>query len=136
MTEQIKKILDFVHKNPVLYFASVDRDSPRVRPFGSIIELEDKIYMGMGDFKESYRQVRANPNIEFCTCAGDGTFLRVRGKAVFDDRQEVWEAFLKNEPELAQLYTREIGNRMATFYISEGYAEFQYGDGHFDKFCF
>ena len=132
----IEKILDFAKANPVLYFASVDGNCPRVRPFGSIMEFEGKLYMGMGDYKESYRQVRENPNVEFCTCAADGTFLRVRGKAVFDDRIEVWNAFLSHEPELADLYTREIGNRLANFYFENGYAEFQFGDGHFEKYCF
>ena len=55
----ISKILAFTKENPVLYFASVDGDRPRVRPFGSIMEFEGKLYMGMGDYKESYRHYQS-----------------------------------------------------------------------------
>lgn len=42
------RIIEFLKNNKVFYFASVDEDKPRVRPFGFFMEYEGKLYFGMG----------------------------------------------------------------------------------------
>jgi hypothetical protein len=46
----------------MFYFATVDGNKPKCRPLGFQILHEDKIYFGVGDFKEVYKQIKANPN--------------------------------------------------------------------------
>ena len=43
----------------------------------------NRLYFGVGEFKEVYRQMRANPRVEICAAA-DGGFLRYYGEAVFE----------------------------------------------------
>jgi uncharacterized pyridoxamine 5'-phosphate oxidase family protein len=50
------------------YVATVDGNKPRVRPFGFVMELNEKLYFGHNNSKTSYRQLMENPNIEICAC--------------------------------------------------------------------
>jgi uncharacterized pyridoxamine 5'-phosphate oxidase family protein len=38
----------FIKENPTFYFATVDGDKPKVRPFGFFIKFNGKLYFGMG----------------------------------------------------------------------------------------
>ena len=131
----MKKVHDYVKANGAMFIATCDGDKPRVRPFGSMMEYEGRLYMCMGDYKESYKQLRANPNMEFCTLGADGSFLRVRAVAVFDERPEAVEAFYEHDPGLLDLY-RNQGLNLAVFYLTEGYAEIQGGEAGFEKWNF
>ena len=86
---KIQKIYDYLKECNGFFFASCDGDKPRVRPFGFMMIFEDKLYFGMGTHKESYKQVKANPNVEICAMNPDGSFIRVKGVANFDMRPEV-----------------------------------------------
>lgn len=132
----MQQILDFLTQNPTFYYATVDGDQPRVRPFGSFMEYEGKLYFGMGDHKESYRQTVANPNFEICTCDKHGQWIRIRGKAVFDERGEVMQAVLEKSPELRNIYNEKTGHRMANFYVTDGYCEITDQSGNFTSFNF
>ena len=100
----------------VFYFATVEKDAPRVRPFGFAMVFEDKLYLGVGTHKAAYREMLENPNIELCSFK-NGSFVRLRGKAVFDDRPEVQEAMYKAGPFLEKTYNRETGLHHICFYL-------------------
>ena len=132
----LQRIYEFLHSNSPFYYATCDADQPRVRPFGSVMIYEDKLYFGMGDNKASYRQTLLNPNVEICTCSKDGVWIRLRGKAVFDERPEVMERVFQLQPELREIYNEQTGDEMANFYLDEGYCEFQSLSGEFECFEF
>lgn len=102
----------------VFYFATVEDNQPRVRPFGFTMLFEDKVYFGVGTHKATYKQLLENPYCELCTFK-DGTFMRVRGKAVFDDRPEVQEYMYQEGPFLKKTYNEETGLHHICFYLDE-----------------
>ena len=59
---------------------SIDGEKPKVRPLGFHLLYEDKIYFGVGTFKEVYKQMEVNPNVEIATWDGEH-FLRYYGTA-------------------------------------------------------
>lgn len=59
----MKEILEFLSENPLFYFATVDGDEPKVRPFGFHVEYEGKLYFGIDSQKETFKQLKANPKI-------------------------------------------------------------------------
>ena len=75
----------------VFYFATVEEGEPRVRPFGFAMVFEDRLYLGCGTHKAAYAQMLKNPHVELCAFR-QGAFLRIRGKAVMDDRPQVQAA--------------------------------------------
>jgi len=132
----MEKILNFLKANPVFFFATVDGDKPRVRPFGFYMCYEGKLYFGMGTHKESYRQIKANPNVEICTANANGQWLRIRGKAVLDDRPEVVAKAFETMPQLKQIYNEQTGYTIGLLYLQDAEAEFADLQGNFEKLNF
>ena len=123
----MKKVYDFIKKCGTYYLATVDGDQPRVRPFGTILLFEDKLYIQTGKSKDVSKQIQANPKAEIC-CFAEGTWLRVAGELVRDERKEVKKAMLDDYPELRGMYSEDddntevlyFKNATATFYSFAG----------------
>ena len=47
----MEKLLEFLKDAGTFFYATVDGDKPRVRPFGFCMELNGKFYVGMGQQK-------------------------------------------------------------------------------------
>ena len=120
---KIQKIYDYLKQCNGFFFACCDGDKPRVRPFGFTMIFQGTLYFGMGTHKESYKQVKANPNVEICAMNPDGSFMRVKGVAHFDLRPEVQAHMFEVAPSLRKLYNEENGMVQATFYLSDIVAE-------------
>ncbi len=80
----MSKVRDFLAETNVFFMATVDGNHPKLRPLGAFIEEDGKLIFGVGDFKEVYRQMQANPLVEIVACKPDGHWLRYTGKAVFE----------------------------------------------------
>lgn len=59
-----KRVYDFLKKAEIYYLATVERDQPRVRPFGMVNEFEGKLYMQTGKVKPTSHKLSANPKVE------------------------------------------------------------------------
>lgn len=111
----MKKVYDFIKKCGTYYLATVDGDQPRVRPFGTILLFEDKLYIQTGKSKDVSKQIQANPKVEIC-CFAEGTWLRVAGELVRDERKEVKKAMLDDYPELRGMYSEDDDNTEVLYF--------------------
>ena len=111
----MKKVYDFIKKCGTYYLATVDGDQPRVRPFGTILLFEDKLYIQTGKSKDVSKQIQANPKAEIC-CFDEGTWLRVAGELVRDERKEVKKAMLDDYPELRGMYSEDDDNTEVLYF--------------------
>ena len=116
----MEEILGFLNENPIFYFATVDGEEPKVRPFGFYMKYEGKLYFGIDNQKETFKQLKANPKFEVCTASRDGSWIRIKADAVFDERTQVLEKAFEENPRLKEVYTKENGPRFALFYTSKG----------------
>ncbi|MDR0562210.1 MAG: pyridoxamine 5'-phosphate oxidase family protein [Spirochaetaceae bacterium] len=108
------------------YVATVEGDAPRVRPFGFVMEFQDKLYFATNDQKPSFKQLTANPKVEISATDPDSKeWLRLSGKAVFDSRPEVKARAFEVAPFLKQMYDSDEGPALKLFYLAEGEAIFQ-----------
>ena len=113
----MNRIVEELKKVKVFYVATIDGDQPRVRPFSSVAEFEGKAYICCGNFKEVYRQIKANPKVELCGM-DEGTWLRVSATLIEDNRIEVQEAVLSDPTGPSQIYKAGDG-RFVTFQLSD-----------------
>ena len=60
----IEKVCKFLEESGTYYLATVDGDQPRVRPFGTVMVFEGKLYIQTGKVKPVSRQLAANPKAE------------------------------------------------------------------------
>lgn len=118
----MEKVLEFLKKAGTYYLATVEGDQPRVRPFGTILAYEGKLYLQTGKKKAVSRQLAANPKAELCAFC-DGVWLRVCGTLKEDDRAIVRKAMLDAYPELRAMYHEDDGNTQV-FYIEDATATF------------
>ena len=75
------RVSEFLGKAGVYYLATVDGNKPKCRPIGFQMLVDDEIYFCVGDFKEVYKQMQANPYVEICATI-ETDFIRYFGKAV------------------------------------------------------
>lgn len=109
------KILEFLKKAGTYYLATVEGDQPRVRPFGTILLFEGKLYIQTGKIKPVSKQLAANPKAEICAFAG-GTWLRIAGELIEDDRREARKAMLDEYPNLRGMYSEDDGNTQVLYF--------------------
>lgn len=131
----MERILSFLKENPLFYFATVEGDKPRVRPFGAVLEHEGKLYFVTGTHKQTYKQLQANPNVEICT-SGKGKWIRIRGTAVIDNSEAPAKKAFESTPFLRTIYNDETGYKLGMFYLADGEAEIADMQGYFEKFTF
>ena len=114
-----QELVELLEDKRVVYFATVNQDGhPRVRPF-SVAKVKDgKIYFFTGSFKEVYKELKANPNVEF-SIQGGGASIRVRGIVKFEDSREIVNYLLDKNPGLRELYKDRM-ETLKVLYIEGG----------------
>ena len=111
----IEKVCSFLKECGTYYLATVEGDQPRVRPFGTALIFEGRLYIQTGKAKPVSRQLAANPKAEVC-CFKDGTWLRLSGELVEDDRREARVAMLEANPALKAMYSADDGNTQVLYF--------------------
>ena len=107
--EGIEKVCQFLDEAKVYYLATVDADQPRVRPFGTVLVFEGKLYIQTGKVKAVSRQMHANPRVEICAMK-EGSWLRLEASVVLDERREAKVSMLDAYPYLKNMYSPDDGN--------------------------
>ena len=110
----MEETYNFLKKCGVFYLATIDKDKPRVRPFGALNIFEDKLYLQTGKVKNVSKQMSINPNVEICGFS-DGKWIRVEAKVVDDERIEAKTSMLENNPELKAMYKAEDDNTQVLY---------------------
>ena len=117
-----ERVCTFLDQAQVYYLATAEGDQPRVRPFGTALVYEGKLYIQTGKVKPVSKQLAANPRAEVCAFH-QGQWVRVTGKLLNDDRREVKVAMLDKYPNLKRMYDPDDGNTQV-LYFAEAQATF------------
>lgn len=111
----MQQVYDFLKKCGTYYLATIDKDQPRVRPFGTIDMFENKLYIQTGKIKSVSKQIHLNAKIEICGVLND-KWIRVEATAVEDNRIQVKEHMLEAYPSLKNMYQADDDNT-EVFYL-------------------
>ena len=115
--EGIEKVCEFLDKTQTYYLATVEGDQPRVRPFGTALIYDGKLYIQTGKVKPVSKQLAANPKAEICAFDGQtGTWLRVSGELINDDNRDVKVAMLEKMPQLKSMYDPDDDNTQVLYF--------------------
>ena len=118
----MSKINDFLTEAGVFFLATVDGDQPKLRPLGAHFEMDGKLLFGVGDFKDVYKQLQANPKTEIVAAKPDGHWLRYTGRAVFETDEKYAAAALEAMPRLKDIYNEQTGHKMMMFHLEDATA--------------
>ena len=111
----IERVLRFLEEAQTYYLATVEGDQPRVRPFGTILLYNGKLYIQTGKVKSISKQLAANPKAEICAFK-DGKWLRLAGELINDDDREVKAAMLDKMPSLKAMYNADDDNTQVLYF--------------------
>ena len=117
-----EKVDGFLTEAKVFYIATVDGDRPKARPIGFKMLDGGKLWFGIGTFKDVYKQLVANPNIEIVATKEDGTWMRYDGKARFVEDPVLENKCLDMLGPVGRMY-RDNNWKMGMFFIDEGHVE-------------
>lgn len=111
----MERVCNFLKEAGVYYLATVEGDQPRVRPFGTAHIFEGKLYIQTGKVKPTSRQLAANPKAEI-SAFHNGTWIRLAGELVEDDRIEAKKSMLDAYPNLRGMYDENDGNTQVLYF--------------------
>lgn len=111
----MEKVYNFLKNASVYYLATVEGDQPRVRPFGTVNIFENKLYIQTGKIKPVSKQLLANPKAEICAFK-DGTWIRVSGELINDERIEAKKSMLDAYPDLRGMYDENDSNTQVLYF--------------------
>ncbi len=117
----MSEIKDFLSGTGVFFMATVDGSQPKLRPLGAFLEADGKLIFGVGDFKNVYKQMKANPLVEIAACKPDGHWLRYTGRAIFETDYKYAEQMIKAS-HLEAIYNEQTGNKLMTFHLEDAQA--------------
>lgn len=119
---KMKEVVEFLQANPVQYLATVGRDGKaKCRPFMFCLEIEGKLWFCTNNTKDVYKDMQANPEIEICVSSPKYAWIRLNGKAVFENNMAVKEACMAN-PIVKGQYNEASNPIFEVFYLENAKA--------------
>ena len=93
----MEEVVKFLQENPVQYLATVGRDGKaKCRPFMFAGEQGGKLWFCTNSTKEVYKDMQANPYVEVSVSSPAYAWIRLNGKAVFENNMAVKEMCIQN----------------------------------------
>ena len=111
----MERVCNFLKEAGVYYLATVEDDQPRVRPFGTAHIFDGKLYIQTSKVKPTSKQLLANPKAEICAFH-KGTWIRIAGELIEDDRVEAKKSMLDAYPNLRGMYDENDGNTQVLYF--------------------
>ena len=109
----------FLTANPVQYLATVGRDGKaKCRPFMFCFEQDGKLWFCTNNQKDVYKDMQANPYVEVSVSSPSYAWIRLHGKAVFENNMAVKEGCMNN-PIVKGQYQTANNPIFEVFYLEE-----------------
>lgn len=122
--KNLQDLNKYLEEVGIFFLSTADGDQPKCRPLGFKLLYNDQLYFGVGEFKDVYKQLKANPKAEI-VASKPQDWLRVYGEVVFDTDQAIVEAAFEAAPFLKSIYNEETGNKLGMFHLENATAEFR-----------
>ena len=118
----MNEVIRFLQENPVQYLATVGRDGKaKCRPFMFAYEKGGKLWFCTNNQKDVYLDMQENPYVELSVSSPEFAWIRVCGRAVFEDDPAVKEACM-GIPIVKSQYQRADNPIFEVFYLADAQA--------------
>ncbi|MDR1964566.1 MAG: pyridoxamine 5'-phosphate oxidase family protein [Planctomycetaceae bacterium] len=100
----MQPVLDFLKTNPVTYFATTAEGAvPKVRPILFCFEENGVLWFCSGKSKNFWKEMNANPQVEFTSFDGN-RWVRVSGTVAFNDNPAIKTKILNQYENIKAIY--------------------------------
>ena len=118
----MEEVIRFLQENPVQYLATVGRDGKaKCRPFMFMAAHDGRLWFCTNNTKDVYRDMQADPYVEVCVSSPSYAWIRLNGKAVFENNHEVKEICMQN-PIVRGQYQTADNPIFEVFYLADAKA--------------
>lgn len=118
----MNEVVKFLNENPVQYLATVGRDGgAKCRPFMFAGTLDGKLWFCTNNQKDVYKDMRTNPNVELSVSSPAYAWIRLNGRAVFEDNMAAKEMCIAN-PIVKGQYGKADNPIFEVFYLADAHA--------------
>lgn len=118
----MKKVIAFLQENPVQYLATIGRDGKaKCRPFMFAGEMDGKLWFCTNSTKDVYKDMQANPYVELSVSSPSYAWIRLSGKAVFENNRAAKDMCMAN-PIVKGQYGDASNPIFEVFYLAEAHA--------------
>ena len=115
-------VVKFLEANPVQYLATVGTDGKaKCRPFMFSFEKDGRLWFCTNSQKDVYQDMQKNPYVEVSVASPDYAWIRLNGKAVFEDNRAVKEGCMAN-PIVKGQYQTADNPIFEVFYLEDAKA--------------
>jgi uncharacterized pyridoxamine 5'-phosphate oxidase family protein len=97
-------VVKFLQDAKVFYIATADGKGAQVRPFGVALNINGKVSICTGAWKNVAKQIKANPNVAISAMRADGKYIRITGRLADNSTETNRLKFVAAAPELESLY--------------------------------
>ena len=117
----MKNVVEFLNANPVQYLATVGRDGKaKCRPFMFAGELDGKLWFCTNNTKDVYKDMQENPEVEISVSSPEYAWIRLHGKAVFENNMAAKEMCIQN-PIVKGQYGEATNPIFEVFYLDNAH---------------
>ena len=122
----MKKVCDFIRECGSFFMLTFNGDFPAGRPFGSIMEYENDLYITTADNKAVYRQLMENQNVQLVALKpGTREWVRVTGVAEECMDLAIKQRMLDECPNLRRFHSRPDEPQYNVFRVQVVHCEFK-----------
>lgn len=111
-----------LNENRVGSLATVNEGKPQVRPFEFQFEEKGKFYFCTANTKDIYKQLKAQPAIQFATTSKDYVTVRISGEIKFSNDLQIKERIISNNDLVRSIYRTADNPTFEIFYLEHGEA--------------
>ena len=118
----MKKVIAFLQENPVQYLATIGRDGKaKCRLFMFAGEMDGKLWFCTNSIKDVYKDMQVNPYVELSVSSPSYAWIRLSGKAVFENNMAAKDMCMAN-PIVKGQYGDASNPIFEVFYLAEARA--------------
>lgn len=118
----MKEVVSFLKENVSGFLATVDGDKPKVRPFQFMFEEGGKFVFCTNNTKDVFRQLQANPYVEFSSSSQAFAWVRLSGEVKFSSDVSLKAKVLETSGLVKSIYQTADNPVFEVFYIEHGVA--------------
>ena len=115
----MNEVVKFLSENPVQYLATVGRDGKaKCRPFMFAGEMDGRLWFCTNNQKDVYKDLQENPYTEMSVSSPTYAWIRLSGKAVFENNMAAKEMCIAN-PIVKSQYQTADNPIFEVFYLAD-----------------
>lgn len=118
----MEEAIKFLQENITGFLATAEAGKPKVRPFQFMREEDGKLFFCTNSTKDVFKQLKANPYVEFSSYSPNFAWIRLSGKVNFSNDLKMKEKVLESSELVKSIYKTADNPIFEIFYIEHGAA--------------